>query len=57
MKRYECEPLTANHLPVKFGEHRHCGSGDMFSICLVTSHYQAFKQLWIDTTHGKYKPC
>ena len=28
----EWESLTKHHLPVKSGEYRHCGSGDVFNL-------------------------
>ena len=29
---YRYESLEVNHLPAKFGGHRHCGRGDVFSL-------------------------
>ena len=32
------------HQPAKFGGHRHCDSGDMFSVCYVISHDHLYKE-------------
>ena len=43
---YSFMAFKVYHFPTKFGEHKHCGSGDMFLICCVNSHDQIIKGLY-----------
>ena len=53
-----CEFLAVCHHPVKFGDHGHCKSEDMFLIYHVNSPDHMFKELyvtlWVGAFHSKH---
>ena len=45
------------HHPDKFGDHKHCDSGDiMFLICYVTTCLKVYVNLWVEANHGRSPP-
>ena len=57
MRIYGWEFLVVLHHPVKWGDHRHCESGDMFLVSLVTTSLRCYVTLWVEASHGKSPPC